>query len=220
MSDTHNRDRIELLEAAVAGDPGSSAFPALAEAYRRAGRGADAERVARDGLSRKPDSLPGVLSLALVLLDAGRSGEARQLLERAAGALVADAARAPGAEPAASLDLDDDVSDEELEFAFAGAETERDAVLDADRVAQEALRGSGLEAPEDVAPVHGSPFETRTMADLLERQGDATGAARIRENLAGAGRAPAAGRAAEEAPREGVVATLERWLENLRRDRS
>lgn len=218
MSDHHTRDPIELLEATVAGDPGSSAFPALAEAYRRAGRSADAERVAREGLVRKPGSLPGVLALVLVLLDTGRAGEARRILERAAAEVLAEGA--PPRAPDGALDLDGDVSDAELDLAFAGAETDRDEVLDADRVALEAMRGSGLEAPEDVAAVPGAPFETRTMADLLERQGDAAGAARIRDALSAPGRAADPEPPGEAAPGDRIVATLERWLENLRRGRS
>ena len=59
------------------------------------------------------------------------------------------------------------------------------------------------------------------MADLLERQGDAEGAARIRAGLAGAAAAaPLDHPVSEGTPggrpsRRQVVATLERWLENL-----
>ena len=63
------------LEALVGDDPGATAFPALAEALRRSGRSKDAERVARAGLLRRPDTAAGRVALALGsgprLLEAG-----------------------------------------------------------------------------------------------------------------------------------------------------
>jgi len=64
-----------------------------------------------------------------------------------------------------------------------------------------------------------SPFATETVAGLLEQQGHAEAAGRLREQMA----TPAsAGETLEAAPVTADVhrkqATLERWLENLRRD--
>jgi hypothetical protein len=72
----------------------------------------------------------------------------------------------------------------------------------------------------------GGAFATRTMAELLERQGDHEGAARIRARLDRPGAdvvredAPPAFPAFSGAPMEGnaaTIAVLERWLENARR---
>ena len=59
-----------------------------------------------------------------------------------------------------------------------------------------------------------SVFATRTMAELLERQGDRAGAARIRSRLERS-RAPSAGGPSNDR-RGRVVRELERWLANLR----
>jgi len=80
----------------------------------------------------------------------------------------------------------------------------------------------GGSAPDD-AP--GSPFATETVAGLLERQGHVADAARLRERIAsgaapgGHAEADAEPPAAQPAPgHSGKQATLERWLDNLRRD--
>jgi hypothetical protein len=139
----------------------------------------------------------------LALLAVGRVDEARELL---AGCL------APRPAPIAA----ERISDHELERAFADAEPEIDRMRNADEVAHAAilhvdgtLAGGEAVAPEAVAqdPI-AENFATETMAGLLETQGDADGAARIRSALA------------EGEPgrprRRDVVGTLERWLENLR----
>jgi hypothetical protein len=83
------------------------------------------------------------------------------------------------------------------------------------RQADEAL-GEDL-APDEV----GTAFATRTMADLLERQGDAEGAARIRAGLEDVvAAAPVDHPVSEGTPggrpsRRQVIARLERWLQNL-----
>ncbi len=57
----------------------------------------------------------------------------------------------------------------------------------------------------------GSPFATRTVAELLEQQGDAEGASAVRRELAESTAVD------EEAQRRRVVETLEGWLQKLRR---
>jgi tetratricopeptide (TPR) repeat protein len=204
---------VERLEAAAAAD--ASAFPALAEALRREGRPAEAERAARQGLERKPGCAAAGLALGLALLDQGRIEEARQELEQAAGEALA----AFGAGEAVSLladpisphgaaaKFDGDITDQELDQAFVDAEADRDQILDADDVAEQAIRQVELAPADEIPPP--SAFETHTMAELLERQGDAHGADRIRSALAAS--APGHDR------RERIVATLERWLENLKK---
>jgi len=55
----------------LARDPGSLAFAALADAYRKAGRSRDAVDLCRDGLQRFPEYATARLILAKALLDEG-----------------------------------------------------------------------------------------------------------------------------------------------------
>ena len=192
------------LEANVARDSGANAFPALAEVHRRAGRPDEAERVVREGLRCCPDRAEARAVLCLALLDQGRAADARRELERVADDLLA-------AEMLAS-DYTGELSERELESAFDRAEADVEQVVDADRVAQEAMEEADLGLPEG--------FNTSTMADLLEAQGDSGGAARIRSALhyanedaeVGEGLFPLDG----PADRQKTLKTLERWLGNVR----
>jgi len=144
--------------------------------------------------------LEAVAAHAVELLDEGRVEEARELL---AGALAADA-------------LGSGISERELERAFEDARPETDRMLDADAVAQTALRQADrlLETEDGLEDV-GQEFQTATMAELLERQGDPRAASRIRAALDSP--EPAARPAASGQPSlQQMIATLERWLENLR----
>ena len=155
----------------------------------------DADRLAR---------LEQAVRAGLELLEDGRS-------EAAAEALAAALRGAPNGLGGDAL------SEVEIEHAFAAAEPVADEVIDADRVAQQALR----ELDRDALSARMEPpatFATGTMADLLERQGDAEGARRIRASL---GRQThARPRPPRRADRERIVATLERWLSNVRRGAS
>jgi tetratricopeptide (TPR) repeat protein len=207
---------VERLEAAVTVD--ASACPALAEALRREGRPAEAEQVARQGLERKPGCAAAGLALGLALLDQGRIEEARQELEQAAGEALAafgtgEAAPSlagPISLPEVAAEFDGELTDQELDRAFVDAEADRDQILDAYDVAEEAIRQVEL-APADEIPQPAS-FETLTMAEVLERQGDTRGAERIRFALA-------ASAASGPDRRQRMIATLERWLENLKKGR-
>jgi hypothetical protein len=210
------RDQIARLEASVDADPGASEFPVLAEALRRSGCPQEAEGVARRGLERKPGCLEGGVALALALLDQGRVDDARrELASRAAESL---AARGAVGAPAVSDGFDVDVTEGELERAFAAAEADRDQVVDADRVAQEAMREANLELPEALSAVSDPMFATRTMADLLESQGDPDAASQIRAALGTDEEGAGAASPGDGAGRERIIATLERWLANLRRE--
>jgi len=211
---------IARLEALLGADPAAPAFPALAEANRRAGRLEEAERVAREGLRRRPELVAGRVALALVLLDLGRVDEARAELERVLEDVpdhplaLASLARAGGT----ALEA---LADDEIEGAFADAEASVGEMVDANHVAARALEAADLDEPEGVFPAApDSLFATPTVANLLESQGHGAEAAALREELArrSRGEAPASA-AAEGAQRERVIATLERWLENLRRTR-
>jgi hypothetical protein len=154
------------------------------------------ETSAQDRVAR----LEKALARGLELLAAGRSEEARRVL----------AAVAPGQpEP-----FGPELSDRELDVAFDGAEPVVEEVVDADRVAREAMHEADLDLGlAEARP--GSAFATRTMAELLERQGDVEGASRIRAALA-AGGARDDGTGARPT-RDELIATLEGWLLNLRR---
>ena len=174
---------------------------ALAEEQRRIGRPAEAERIARRGLDQDPGSLRLRMALALALLDQRRADAARDALEQ--GLTAATGAPA-------------ELSEQELEQAFEQAEPEREQLLDADRVAQQALREAELEPADEILPTGAdpSPFATHTMAELLERQGDRAGAERIRSRLEGSRGASESASASD--PRGRVLRELERWLANLR----
>lgn len=215
MSEIAAEQRL-ALERAVAEDPGAPGFVALAELLRRSGQPADAEQTLRRGLDRKPDAEAGRLVLALCLIDQGRSVEAREELEGLAEdllALHALSAPAPG-----------DVSDTEFDAAFADVETDLERVVDPNRVAAEAV--SYVDGPPGTAPepsllesLEGGAFATATMAELLERQGDRDGAARVRAAVASSQHSPTP--ASEQTEwRRRTVATLQRWLDNLRGERA
>jgi tetratricopeptide (TPR) repeat protein len=217
------------LEALVGDDPGATAFPALAEALRRSGRTKDAERVARAGLLRRPDTAAGRVALALALLDLGRETEARSelarvldaapdhpLAERFASPRARVAGFAPPPPPAPAEELER-IDEGEIEDAFELARPEPELASPDEAVAH-ALHAAELEdAADEIELVDADgdadadlPVATRTVAALLERQGHTGDAERMRASLS----APA------EAERERVLSTLERWLENLRRRRT
>ncbi len=214
MSSAAADSLIALLEAEVGSD--ASALPALAEALRRGGRATEAEQRARESLDRSPANAEGRLVLGLILLDQGRVGEARQVLERGIGdAIPALESLAPAPEKEAPLD---GLTDPELDRAFEDAETDRDQLIDADRVAEAALHRADSASLDEIAPSGKSPFATQTVADLLEQQGDSEGARQLRTSLGqGDGADPAA---MASASGQESIATLERWLGNLRRPRA
>jgi tetratricopeptide (TPR) repeat protein len=212
-------DEVARLEGLGAGDPRSPAFPALAEAHRRAGRAEVALKIAEEGLRHQPELVAGHMALALALLDLGRTEELRSRLSRVLEAVPdhALASRLQGelpARPAAPAHPLAGLDEVELEDAFEDAEADREEMIDANHVAAATLRAVEEGSPEGVfAPRAGSPFATETVAGLLEEQGHVEGARAIRRALAPEQPDPQL----EERGRERVVATLERWLENLRR---
>jgi hypothetical protein len=135
--------------------------------------------------------LAGLLLRALA--GAGRGGELHRRLEAWLGA-----------EPV------EDAAEVEFERAFAAAEPELAQMITPDSVAEEAALAVDA-PPEEHGPLASSgAFATRTMAELLEKQGDRRGAERIRAVLDEAAESAARGDAS-------VIAMLERWLDNARR---
>ena len=184
---------------------GADALAVRAEEQRRAGDPESALRYAQRASERDPESPAARAAAALALLDLGRDAEARSFLSL----LISGGVAAP-AEPAIADELDA-LDDGEVERAFDDASPEPEAMRDANEVAFEAMREAKLLAPEaDPA----SPFRTRTMASLLERQGDRDAARAIRASLTPEEVAapPRRGRRKDD-----VLGTLERWLGRLRR---
>ncbi len=184
-------------------------FAMLAEGHRRAGLLDQAEQLVRSGLDEHPDCAEGALVLALVLLDQSRDGVARRVILDWADTNL-------GVEVTDQSDSDEtfgaEVSDGELEMAFESAETDRDEVIDADSIAQQAVSEAELE-PADEFVSADSSFATRTVADLFAQQGDEPRASRIRammDSSASDAAVKTSGRSAREIER------LERWLINIR----
>lgn len=180
----------------------------LAEGHRRAGLVDQAEQLARNGIDEHPDSPEGALVLALALLDQDRDDDARRVIERWAdtnlGVEVTD-------NSTSDADFDGEVSDGELETAFASAETDRDEVIDADAIAQQAMLDAKID-PADEFTSPDSSFATRTVADLLSQQGDEDGASRIRAMVdSTTGDSEVATRDSKAKK----IARLERWLSNI-----
>ena len=106
------------------------------------------------------------------------------------------------------------LSDSELESAFEAAESDPAEMLDADAIAQRAMQETEPEFSERLGSPSSS-FATRTVAELLERQGDDRGASRIRaivDSPSGTDR----GAAKSPDQRDQTIEQLERWLVNLR----
>ncbi len=183
-----------------------------------------------------PATADEVLQLARGMLEQNRSEEALTLIEQYARRTSTGPVPVE-VEPHAVFDAG--VSDHELELAFESAESDREQMLDADEIAERAIRETdsdrGLEeipdADEDFFS-SGSSYATRTVATLLERQGDAPTASKIRAMVEDSG--PSSGVAAEPSAadwgdpspvgsnspmrdrRTATIMELERWLVNLR----
>ena len=74
--------RIEALRRRVQLDPASTAFAALAEAFRRAGHLEEAIDTCRRGLRRHPSYPDARVTLGWALIEAGRLDEATAEVER------------------------------------------------------------------------------------------------------------------------------------------
>lgn len=193
--------------------------------------------------SHPPGSADAVLEMARRLLEQNRSDEALAVIERYAENTELE-------QPAASESpavFDAGVSDQELELAFEAAESDREQMLDADEIAERAIRqtDSVIRELDEVPCVEedfvssGSSYATRTVASLLESQGDAPTASRVRaiadssdQNLAVAqvndshGHSNSPSNSPSYSPgdtnppvrdrRTATIMELERWLVNLR----
>lgn len=187
----------------------SARLASEAEGERRAGRLEQARALADAALRADSRHPTAYVVHALVLIDSGDLVAAHRGLEAAfeslGGELRVDALPEGGP-----------LADAELESAFEQAESDVSEMQDANHVAAAALRLVERGEPEGIdlaAP--DSPFATETVAELLEHQGQSERARDVRSAARARGRFREA--KLDEAQRERVVATLSRWLENLRR---
>lgn len=195
-------------------------FVADAERSRRRGDAHAALEIAEAGLATSPADERGRIALALALIDLGDLPRAREELARALEGA------APAA-PQATAGFAGDLADDELDSAFAAAETNPDEMMDANRVVQRTLeQHADVDGAEGDFDLVGHPtYATETMASLLAGQGRAAEADALRASLARS--APAAedtarwdetGVGPDHAEQLRIVTTLEGWLHNLRRN--
>jgi hypothetical protein len=159
-------------------DAESSDFVAEAERARLQGDAHSAVKIAEAGLSRSPLSAQGRMALALALIDMGDLRRAREELARALAREIEAATQAPQPEFREAL------ADDELESAFAEAESNPDEMMSANRVVEQTISGPPFEKPDGDFDVANHPtYATETMASLLAEQGRAAEAGALRESL-------------------------------------
>lgn len=208
-------------------------FAAEAEQLRQRGDALAAVRVAEAGLTRRPDDWRGRVVLALARIDLGDVLQARDEL---AAALPLLGVRSASAGQPVREALDGALEDDELETAFAEAESDPSEMMDANTLVEQTLRAAELDGPEPDFDLSSHPtYATESMAALLDSQGRRAEAEAVRQALAtgrsvdlgaldldgsagGAGGWAEASVGPDHAKRLRVVATLESWLYNLRRD--
>lgn len=211
-------------------------FAAEAERRRRAGDPQAAVAIAEQGLAEDPANHSGRVALALALMDLGDSQRAREQLEMAVPSAPEEAGALLPTEPEPALG--GDLGEDELEIAFAQAETNPDEMLSANKVVEQTLANEHVEVPEGAFDVtESATYATETMASLLEGQGRTGDAETLRGSFVHSapgflddGTARTGSDAAPEleleldvgadyADRLRIVATLETWLYNLRQGR-
>jgi hypothetical protein len=211
---------FERLTREIEENPGGPAFPRLAEAYRRGGDIERAESIAKDGLAEAPERMGGRVALALAMLDKGEitlaSQELASILENIPE-LPSDSGEvalgespepvehrlytAPLASPSDALPhfdetlandrSDDELRQDEIDNAFASAQTDTDEMVSPNRLAESAMLDADDESEasddpdDDYSASDRQVFATATMATILEKQGDFTGAEQVRAAIPG-----------------------------------
>ncbi len=156
-------------------------FAVEAERMRRAGDAHAAAEIAEAGLVDEPANDRGRMVLALALLDLGDVPRARQELEMAFPVDTPVASAIPPPEP---IGLGGDLGDDELDSAFATAETNPDEMMSANKVVEQTLENEHADVPEAGFDVTESPtYATETMLSLLEEQGREGDAEALRVSL-------------------------------------
>lgn len=168
------RDEIEVLQAVVEAEPGSAAFPRLAEAYRRDGQVERAVAIARAGLALAPERMGGRVALALALMDRGENTQAIQelscIMENVPEVLsdISETAVTPAVETIETLMDDDAASDDE---SADTSEEESDAsVGDEFPVLVEAPAETSIEAAPEPAPEAQDHVTDATDDDVSETE--------------------------------------------------
>jgi hypothetical protein len=205
------------MSTARTSESGGLALAARAERARRSGDAERARVLAQAALDAGAPHPAARIAHVLALIDSGDLVTAHRALEATYDALGGEVAEPESAAleqpaPEALSALGDD----ELEDAFEAAEAQPDEMHDANHVAAAALELVEGGTPEGVDLTSSeSPFATETVASLLERQGQRQRADEVRSAVRARGQFRE--QRLDEARRERVVATLSRWLENLRR---
>jgi hypothetical protein len=185
-------DELEALRSQVESDPGHPAFPIWVEWLRRQGRLEEAAEAARAGLEDAPGRAEGRAALALVLLDQGDEAAARAVLAEAVGA---EALAPRPFEPVPEADVPDVAETfeaDEIDQAFEQAEARPEEMMSANDIAERALaQALGASGEVDAASAWSDESEDRSSSD--------------------------AGGTTDASDRARVIATLEQWLQNLRR---
>ncbi|MGH0037777.1 MAG: hypothetical protein ACQGVK_22335 [Myxococcota bacterium] len=216
-------DELETLRSQVEADPGHPAFPAWVEWLRRQGRLDEALAAAEAGLEDAPDRAAGRVAQALVLLDRGDVEGARSalgdIIAAGMGAEILASAPPSGAADRLERAEDDSLEADEIDQAFEQAESRPDEMVSANDIAERALEqalGSAVET--DAA----APWPAEE-ADLGEPDAAWPGLAEpLPVDAARALDDPdmpvaVADPETASADRARVIATLEQWLQNLRR---
>ena len=141
-----------------------------------------------------------------------RTGDPKRAEEVARAGLAGRSDHVAGVVALGLALIDQGRTEEELDAAFEMARPEAEAMVDANDLAREALRRTDATPEEatELVTAQGSPFATRTVADLLEQQGDPGNADVVRRSLGEKAQHP------DDERRRRVVATLEGWLVKLR----
>jgi tetratricopeptide (TPR) repeat protein len=212
MTDPAAESRIHDLKKRLAIEPSSTAFVALAEEFRRAGKLPEALAVLQKGLARRPGYVTAQVALGRVQLETGQIDEAIAMFARA---LASDPGNLISARSLAEIYLS---RGEKLE---AVKKYKLYRGLSGDRRVDEVI--GRLE--KDLASATPEPVGGRTLADLYLAQGHYAEALGVYEGLAAA--APgdpelarlrsraqdlaATGKLAETS-KEATIAVLKYWL--------
>ena len=176
LDEADEGSEFDRLAREIDENPGSPAFPRLAEAYRRAGMVERAESIAKSGLAEAPERLGGRVALALAMLDQGEitlaSQELASILENVPeipdepAEAASEAAPTehrlyskPLATPSEALPhfdekrgntgSDEDLRQEEIDDAFDSARTEAEQMVSANQLAESAMLDVGDDTDAD-----------------------------------------------------------------------
>ena len=202
-------DEPASLREVAAADQVAASIPSLAEAHRRAGRPAEARRVAEEALIARPDDRDARLVLGLALLDLGELDTAREVLAGGLGSActatpedsttgMQAALAAPCSEPRIVAEsVLGEPDDLEIDRAFDSAESDPSQMMDANRVAERVLDEEMRDLALEPAMLHDDDESPILDAAFVDD--------------------PLSSEPMDDANRARMLATLETWLQNIRR---